>query len=67
VLVDGVDLLLVERHCPISAAAQTCAGLCGGELDLFRRVLGDDVRVERTQHLLAGDACCAYRIGRARS
>jgi predicted ArsR family transcriptional regulator len=66
VLADGGDLLLVERHCPISAAAQTCAGLCGGELDLFRRVLGDDVRIERTQHLLAGDTCCAYRIGRAR-
>lgn len=61
---DGA-LLLVERHCPIGAAARTCAGLCGGELDLFRRVLGDGVTVERTQHVLAGDTCCAYRIAAA--
>ncbi len=59
---DDAALLLVERHCPIGAAARSCAGLCGGELDLFRRVLGDEVSVERTQHVLAGDACCAYRI-----
>ncbi|WCO65529.1 helix-turn-helix domain-containing protein [Iamia majanohamensis] len=58
---DGA-LLLVERHCPIGAAARSCAGLCGGELDLFRRVLGDEVTIERTQHVLAGDTCCAYRI-----
>jgi predicted ArsR family transcriptional regulator len=29
---------------------------------LFRVVLGDDVVVERTQHLIAGDQRCAYRI-----
>lgn len=62
VLTESDDLLLVERHCPIRAAARSCLGLCGGELELFRRVLGDEVTVERTQHVLAGDACCAYRI-----
>lgn len=65
VLTDDGGLLLVERHCPIGAAARTCAGLCGGELELFRRVLGVGVTVERTQHILAGDACCAYRVTRA--
>ena len=30
-----------------------------------RRVLGDDVTVERVQHLLSGDQRCAYRIHRA--
>ncbi|CAN5569571.1 transcriptional regulator [soil metagenome] len=62
VLDEDGELLLLERHCPIWAAARSCAGLCGGELELFQRVLGDQVVVERTQHLLAGDACCAYRI-----
>ncbi len=59
------DLLLVERHCPIRAAASACVGLCGGELELFRRVLGTGVTIERTQHVLAGDSCCAYRIATA--
>jgi predicted ArsR family transcriptional regulator len=36
--------------------------LCKGELELFQAALGDDVRVTREQHLLAGDARCAYRI-----
>ena len=58
---DGT-LLLVEHHCPIADAARTCTGLCQSELELFRRVLGDDVEVERTQHLIAGDMRCAYRI-----
>lgn len=54
--------LLVEHHCPICEAASECQGLCRSELDLFRSVLGDDVTVERTQHLLRGDARCVYRI-----
>ncbi len=60
---DGNDeLVLVEHHCPISAAAGACIGLCSAELDLFQQALGSDVVVERVQHLLAGDARCAYRI-----
>jgi predicted ArsR family transcriptional regulator len=58
---DG-GLLLVENHCPICAAATACTGLCDGELDLFRRVLGPGVRVTRTEHLLAGARRCAYRV-----
>ncbi len=56
--------LLVEHHCPICHAARTCAGLCAAELEVFRRSLGSDVSVERTAHVLAGDARCAYRIQR---
>ncbi len=58
---DG-SLLLVENHCPICAAAETCQGLCAGELELFRDLLGDDVSVEREEHILGGDRRCAYRI-----
>jgi predicted ArsR family transcriptional regulator len=58
----GDDLLLIEHHCPICEAAESCAGFCRAELGVFRAVLGDDVSVERTEHLLSGGARCAYRI-----
>ncbi|MEP7114454.1 MAG: ArsR family transcriptional regulator [Ilumatobacteraceae bacterium] len=59
---DGDDLLLIEHHCPIRDAAAACGALCGAELDVFQRVLGPGVSVTRTQHLLAGDRRCAYRV-----
>ncbi len=59
---DGTDLLLIEHHCPICEAAESCAGFCRAELGVFRAVLGDDVSIERTEHLLAGAPRCAYRI-----
>ena len=63
-LEDDDGYLLVEHHCPICDAAATCQGLCRGELELFRAALGDDVEVERTQHLMAGDQRCSYRVTR---
>lgn len=54
--------LLVEHHCPICAAARVCTGLCSSELEVFQEVLGEDVRVERTDHVLAGANRCAYRV-----
>jgi predicted ArsR family transcriptional regulator len=59
---EGKGFVLVENHCPICAAARTCQGLCAGELDLFRAVLG--ARVERKEHILAGARRCTYRISR---
>ena len=56
------ELLLVEHHCPIAAAAQSCGTVCRTELEVFRAALGDDIVVEREQHLMAGDQRCAYRI-----
>ena len=53
---------LMENHCSIAKAARVCPKLCGGELSLFRNVLGDDVSVERIEHILSGDRCCSYRI-----
>jgi predicted ArsR family transcriptional regulator len=58
---DG-SFVLVENHCPICAAASTCQGLCREELNLFSRLLGESVSVERTDHILAGARRCAYRI-----
>ena len=54
--------LFIENHCPICAAATICKGLCETELDLFRRVLGPDIGVERVEHIVSGDRRCAYRI-----
>lgn len=58
---DGM-LLFVENHCPICEAAKICVGLCSRELDTFRAVLGEDVQVERIEHILAGARRCAYRV-----
>lgn len=64
---DGDDYLLIENHCPICAAAATCQGLCRAELELFRAVLGAEVTVTRTDHILAGTRRCVYRITRTAS
>jgi len=61
-LTDCDGFLFVENHCPICAAARACSGLCRSELDVFRGALGDDVTVERTDHILAGARRCAYRV-----
>ena len=58
---DGT-LELVQNHCSIAKAAHLCPKLCGSELSLFRSVLGDDISVERIEHILSGDRCCSYRI-----
>jgi predicted ArsR family transcriptional regulator len=58
---DGT-LLLVENHCPICAAATACQGFCRAELEVFRSVLGPDVEVERTDHIVSGGRRCSYTI-----
>jgi predicted ArsR family transcriptional regulator len=62
----GGAMLLVENHCPVCAAAQTCQGLCRSELEIFRAVLSG-AAVERADHILAGARRCAYRIEPRRS
>ena len=64
---DGDDLVLIEHHCPVRAAAGSCGALCRSELEVFDAALGDDVTVTRYQHLIAGDQRCAYRITRRAS
>jgi predicted ArsR family transcriptional regulator len=62
---DDGGYLLVENHCPVCSAAKACTGLCAAELQVFRTVLGSDVKVERSDHILAGARRCAYRVTRA--
>jgi len=59
---DDGSVQLIENHCAICAAAKACQGFCASELDVFRDVLGPDVLVERTEHILSGTRRCAYRI-----
>jgi iron-sulfur cluster biosynthesis transcriptional regulator SufR len=56
------SMLLVENHCSICAAAQTCQQLCSAELEVFTQLLGDAVQVERVEHIVSGDRRCAYRV-----
>ena len=55
----------IENHCPICAAATACQGFCATELDLFRTVLGPDLSVERTEHIISGDRRCVYHVSLA--
>jgi predicted ArsR family transcriptional regulator len=59
---EGGQLLFIENHCPICAAATACQGFCATELDLFQAVLGPGITVERTEHIVSGDRRCVYRV-----
>ena len=61
---DAGGFFLIEKHCPVCQAAKACSGICASELELFRAVLGPDVNVGRTEHIIAGARRCAYRITR---
>jgi predicted ArsR family transcriptional regulator len=58
---DGA-FLLIENHCPISAAANVCPKLCDAEMEVFHAILGEGVTIERAEHMVAGARRCAYRI-----
>ena len=60
--VSSTEFLLVENHCPICAAATICQGLCRSEISIFQSILGPNVSVERTEHLLKGGRRCTYLI-----
>jgi predicted ArsR family transcriptional regulator len=63
---EGDAYLLIENHCPICAAATACQGFCRSELELFCAALGEDVSVEREEHIVNGDRRCVYRIAAKR-
>ena len=53
---------LIENHCPICAAASNCQNFCRSELQVFQQALGEQVRVERTEHILKEGRRCVYWI-----
>ena len=54
--------LLIENHCPICEAAETCQKFCSDELGLFQRLLSEEAEVLRTEHMLQGSRRCVYRV-----
>jgi len=58
---DG-SFLLIENHCPISAAANACTKLCDAELEVFQGILGEGLVVQRLEHMVTGARRCVYRI-----
>lgn len=54
--------LFSEHHCPICDAAAECQSLCRGELATFQELLGADVIVTRSDHLLSGESRCTYLV-----
>ncbi len=54
--------MLIENHCPICAAAQSCQQFCQSELSLFSTLLAPAGQVQRVDHLLSGARRCAYKI-----
>jgi predicted ArsR family transcriptional regulator len=53
--------IVAEQNCAIAAVAREHPAACRSEIDFIRAVL-PDATVERTQHIVAGDVRCAYRI-----
>lgn len=58
---DG-NLLLVENHCPICAAATACQNFCRSEKAVFAAALADDAHIERLEHIVSGARRCAYKV-----
>ena len=54
--------LLLEHHCPICIAAETCAGFCRSELEVFETLLKGIATVQREEHIITGARRCTYRI-----
>ena len=59
---DEGGFVLIENHCPICAAAKRCADLCEAEMETFKEIFGEQVSVERVDHIIAGSRRCAYKI-----
>jgi predicted ArsR family transcriptional regulator len=57
--------LLVENNCPICAAAETAPDLCEAERSLLEGMLGQEVRVRRTEHCLSDSRRCVYEVVRS--
>ena len=54
--------VFMENHCPICAAATECQGFCRSELQTFQKALGNNVSVERVEHIVKGARRCCYKI-----
>ena len=60
--VDEDNFIFTENNCPISTAAKNCTGLCENELALLQKVLGENISIERTEHIIDNKFKCSYQI-----
>ncbi|HAT93566.1 MAG TPA: MarR family transcriptional regulator [Sphingobacterium sp.] len=60
------DYLLIENHCPNSAAATECQGFCRSELNNFQQLIGPAFRICRTEYIIENAPRCTYRISKAK-
>ncbi|WP_375751714.1 helix-turn-helix transcriptional regulator [Vibrio sp. HN007] len=54
--------VFTENHCPICKAAKHCPTLCQSELNVFEKLLGSEVEIERTEHIINNERRCSYLI-----
>ena len=54
--------MLIENHCPIFAAANSCQQFCQSELETFQELFAETAEVHRVDHVLAGARRCAFKI-----
>jgi predicted ArsR family transcriptional regulator len=59
---DEAGFTFIENHCPICSAATQCENICKSEMKTFNAILGDNVEVSRTDHIVKGARRCVYRI-----
>lgn len=59
---EGDGFLFIENHCPICNAASQCANICKAEMGTFASLMGEDVEVTRTDHIVTGDRRCVYKV-----
>ena len=59
---DEDGIWLYENHCPICEAATACQNFCRSELEVFSDALGDDVDVQRKEHIVSGARRCSYLL-----
>lgn len=53
---------LTQTHCAIFDVAKQHPEMCAHEAAMFRRVLGDDVRISRRETLANGDRACVCTV-----
>ncbi|GAL23433.1 predicted transcriptional regulator [Vibrio maritimus] len=54
--------VLIENHCPICKAASRCEALCQSELNVFQALVGNEINVERDEHIVKGARRCVYKF-----
>lgn len=59
---DETGFTFIENHCPICSAAIQCENICKSEMKTFSTILGENVQVSRTDHIVKGARSCVYRI-----